>query len=452
MQKYKVVASKSQKKYTLIISADSEIEAKEKLHKDGYSLLSVVLFEEEKIEWNKFIFQVEKDWEIKDGIIVGKDIYKAYKKLKDDLEYHIIFLYPKGDEAAENAEKKQLIMEQLHVWYELQQQKEKMVLEPSWKNEEFYIKKQLDDTYELIEKVLEKLDHIFTYKNEYTISEEKILLIEKIYEKLKQIKKSTNISKLKEIGEKALIKIAEIEVQNISIKKDEDSKKLLKETNTLLKQIWSDKNFKEEGKDYVLNFKRFISDFWESIAFFSSKKNTRQKNVESIDTESYSFLKTLLLIEKYKEKLKLNTKEMRANIFLFINIFSGSEEKEKILLKRKVIQQNIALLTAKKDGSISSYTNVKKGAYKIIENISGLSIYTSNIFLLFSSIYISLFFFHIFSLFLGIQIFSFRSESIIFFLFFFLLYIIFSLSKNIFIMFSGIVFLVFFNIFIGVNF
>jgi len=41
MQKYKIVASKSQKKYTIIVSADSEAEAKEKLHKDGYSILSV---------------------------------------------------------------------------------------------------------------------------------------------------------------------------------------------------------------------------------------------------------------------------------------------------------------------------------------------------------------------------------------------------------------------------
>jgi DNA-dependent RNA polymerase auxiliary subunit epsilon len=41
MQKYKVVASKSQKKYTLIISADSESQAKEKLHNDAYSILSI---------------------------------------------------------------------------------------------------------------------------------------------------------------------------------------------------------------------------------------------------------------------------------------------------------------------------------------------------------------------------------------------------------------------------
>jgi len=61
MQKYKIVASKSQKKYTLVLSADSETEAKEKLHKEGYSILSVVLYDEEKaIQGKKFLFQIQK--------------------------------------------------------------------------------------------------------------------------------------------------------------------------------------------------------------------------------------------------------------------------------------------------------------------------------------------------------------------------------------------------------
>jgi DNA-dependent RNA polymerase auxiliary subunit epsilon len=41
MQKYKIVASKSQKRYTLVLSADSESHAREKIHKDGYSILSI---------------------------------------------------------------------------------------------------------------------------------------------------------------------------------------------------------------------------------------------------------------------------------------------------------------------------------------------------------------------------------------------------------------------------
>ncbi len=71
MPKYKIVASKSQNKYSLIVSADSENEAKEKVHKENYSILSVSEFQEEsKIEGNKFIFQVEMNGDIKNGIIL----------------------------------------------------------------------------------------------------------------------------------------------------------------------------------------------------------------------------------------------------------------------------------------------------------------------------------------------------------------------------------------------
>jgi DNA-dependent RNA polymerase auxiliary subunit epsilon len=70
MQKYKIVASKSQKRYTLILSADSESEAKEKLHKEGYSILTVSPVENATIEGNKFLFQIEKEGEIKNGVII----------------------------------------------------------------------------------------------------------------------------------------------------------------------------------------------------------------------------------------------------------------------------------------------------------------------------------------------------------------------------------------------
>ena len=67
-----------------------------------------------------------------------------------------------------------------------------------------------------------------------------------------------------------------------------------------------------------------------------------------IDTESYNFLKTVLLLEKYKEKLVENTKEIKYQRFLFLNPFVHSDYKEKHLLKRKVILQNISILKAKK--------------------------------------------------------------------------------------------------------
>jgi len=452
MQKYKIVASKSQKKYTIIVSADSEAEAKEKLHEDGYSLLSVMEVWDDEIQGKKFIFQVEKEGELKNGIIIWKDIYKVYKKLKDDLWYHIVYIYPEGDEAENNAKKKQFIMDQLDIWYKLQQQKEKMTEEKKSQDESFYLKKELDDTYALIEKVLYKLDNIFTHKVEYNISEEKFLKIEAVYEKLKQIKKSTNLAKLRQIGEKALMKIAEIEIENIGMKKDKESKLLLKETNSLLKKIGSNKSFKEEKSGASWKINELLSDIKENLFVFWKKWKKSEKRENKIDKESYSFLKTILLLEKYKEKLKDNTRDLKSNIFMFINIFDHSEEKEKILLKRKVIQQNIALLKAKKNGSMSSYTGIKKWIYKIIEGVMESSSYLWNILIFLSIIYIYIFLLYNFGGFIWVVNMTFTSENVIVFLFLFSIWIIFSLSRSISAVLFGVVFLCFLNIFIGVNF
>lgn len=87
-----------------------------------------------------------------------------------------------------------------------------------------------------------------------------------------------------------------------------------------------------------------------------------------MDKESYSFLKTVLLLEKYNQKLQENKREQKANLSLFLNPFNHSEKKEKILLRRKVIKQNITILQAKKNGTVSSYTSLKKGYKKLLEN------------------------------------------------------------------------------------
>jgi hypothetical protein len=65
MQKYKITASKSQKKYSFVLSAENEKLAKQRVHKDGYSILTVELFDEKNITRNTFIFEAEKSGEVK---------------------------------------------------------------------------------------------------------------------------------------------------------------------------------------------------------------------------------------------------------------------------------------------------------------------------------------------------------------------------------------------------
>jgi len=71
----------------------------------------------------------------------------------------------------------------------------------------FYLKKELDETYKLIDFILVKLDNILNDKEILNLEIEQKSKIKDIYNSIIKIKESTNISKLKEIGELALLKI-----------------------------------------------------------------------------------------------------------------------------------------------------------------------------------------------------------------------------------------------------
>ncbi|NDK10060.1 hypothetical protein GW846_04720 [Candidatus Gracilibacteria bacterium] len=453
MQKYKIVASKSQKKYTIIVSADSQAEAKEKLHKESYSILSISEVTKSDIEGQKFIFQIETQGNIKNGIIVGKDIFKVYVKLRDEMGYKVIFLYPEGDEAHNNAEKKQKIIDQLEHGFELQKETIKSQDIKKDNDETFIFKKEIQQTHDLVEKVLSKIDVILTDSKYAGLNPDFKLKLESIYEKLLHLRKSTNIVKLRDISELALQKIGEIELKVVESNKDSESRDLLQGTNDLLKKLGSHKKFIEADKDIKKIIMSFFSDLKFPSKFLSQGKlNSKSKKDALIDTKSYSFLKTSLLLEKYKEKLSENSKEIRKNIVLFINPFNKSEKKEKILLKRKVIQQNISILKAKKTGNISSYTSVKKGYSKTLELLHSFflsqSQYALILILLISILFLSVVNFGILNTDFSKNYINLVTGIL---MLFFVYYFSIS-SKNIFLIIINIVFFFFLFIFLQVNF
>jgi len=454
MQKYKIVASKSQKKYTLIVSADSESQAREKLHKDGYSILSIGEFSWSPVEWKKFLFQVERDGELKNGVIIWKDIFKVYVKLRDELWYNIVFLYPEWDEAHTNAEKKQQLITKLNSWYELQKKKIKVRQENQNSEESFYMKKQLDETYILVNSAIKKFDNIFNNRKQFNISDTRFSKLEAIYEKLIHIKSSTNIVKLKEIWELALIKIGQIELKSLEENKNAQSRQLVSETNKLLKKIGSHSQFIEQDRDIKRKIKDFLVSLKKVFSLSEIKKELRQKREkkELIDTQSYSFLKTILLLEKYREKHKENTKQIQKNFLLFLNPFSTSKLKEKIILKRRVISQNISILKAKKSWVIWSYTGVKKWYTKLIENFFSFLDFISKILLAWIVTYFISFLWaltlqhvNVFELYINAWI-------LIFMVLITTIFIILSISKNLFLLSLNVVFFSFIYIFSTVNF
>ena len=237
MQKYYIIATKSQKKYKLIMSAESIKEVQEKIHNEGYSILKIEEFNEflwEKSNLNRFIFYGEKWWIKKRGVIAWEDILKLYIKLKDELWYDIDGIYPENDPLYDDKEEIRKLTDNVSNLYALQKKKNSYSVKGQKKqinnndinywsvkstSEDFYLKKQLESVHNLLDVIIWKLETLFNEREKFSIDDEMYSKLQNIYEKIITIKKSSNLSKLKQIGEVALIKIGEIELRWIHIKK-----------------------------------------------------------------------------------------------------------------------------------------------------------------------------------------------------------------------------------------
>jgi len=108
--KYKVSVSKGQKKYSIVLSADSDVLAKKKVHDEWYSILGVQKIDEGKIEWHKFLFEaIDKKWVSKKWKVVAEDPFKVYVKLKEWLWYDVKFLFWEEDSYKSEWEKLDII-------------------------------------------------------------------------------------------------------------------------------------------------------------------------------------------------------------------------------------------------------------------------------------------------------------------------------------------------------
>lgn len=368
MPKFRVSVSKNQKKYTLILSANSEVKVKNKVHLEWYSILSIEEIDELKIEWHKFIFEaLDKNKNVKKGKVVSSDDFNVYVKLREGLSYDVKFLYSEEDKDKSEWEKLDIIthLEDQYSLYSAHKNKNSPKKESTREKKEsnksletFYMKKELEETYRLIDFVLIKLKNILENAIDEDIDFEKKDKLKTLFNSIVKIKKTTNINKLKEVWELALKKIWEIELKILEKNKDWKSKKLLKETNTLLKKLGSKEHFIEKEKDinYIIEqFTILIKDKFNSFI----KKRKKNKEEEPLDKDSAGYWKTELLIKKYLIKQKENNLEI---IKTFFKAFKKEEvvKLNDLKLKSKVIKQNIILLKMKQRGKKFSYTTIIK--------------------------------------------------------------------------------------------
>lgn len=374
MKKFKVSVSKGQKKFTLVLHAENEIEAKQRVHKEWYSILTLQEIWEEQQLWHAYSFVWIKDWEIKNGKVMWNEIFKVYVKLRKDLGYEIKEIYSIEQEKPDTAELQKQVrnLEQEYQIYletlgksERKKPKKEKVDDKIDKTKEtnidsFFVKKELEQTYKMIDFVLEKVKNLIENKEIEDLDPIQKEKLKTLYNSIIKIKKSTNIAKLKEVWELALYKVWLLELKELEKNKSWKMKGLLKDTNKLLKQIWSSKQFVEKEKDY----KRIVS---ERLTEFFSKHTQNKPIKQKVDKTSHEYIRTELLIRKYSEKLKENTQEILKNFFK-----KKSEKKDDLFLRRKVIKQNLVLYKVKQKGVNYSYTAIKKWYVHFLEFVEAI--------------------------------------------------------------------------------
>jgi hypothetical protein len=344
--------------------------------------LNVVELNETKIDWEKIIFKAIKNDEVKKWKVIWNDLFKVYFKLRDWLWYDVQELFYEKDKDSSQEEKNKLIWKlkkQYDLYIELNSKKKKEKTKSEkykskeWKYEThtewFYLKKELEASYKILDFVLNKFQNLFKNEKFWNLEVEKTKKLQEIYNKLVILKQSTNIWKIKKISELALLKIWEIELSLVENKKDQEAWVLLSETNKLLKQVWSKIQFKPKNEDFVYQFKIKLDYILKNLKEYF-KENFSKKEKKVIDEQSTYYLSTVLWIKKYKERLNKNTNNILKNFYVFIFPFWKLKEKrDRLKIERRLINSNLILLKSKINKSNFSYTKVKKWYNWIIDFI-----------------------------------------------------------------------------------
>lgn len=401
MKNFKVTVTKWTQKFDLIRNRESESILKEDLHKEGFSIVTITQTDNIEVSWARFYFEVNQDWILKQWSIISNDIFKAFLKIKDELKWDLVYIYQNKDDLLEEKEKNMKnLNEQYKVYLEFhkkellekevkEEKKQKIVKEE--KTDSFWLKKELEKVYILIDKVLEKLKYFIQLDNEKVLSFSRKEKIKDIYNNIIRLKSSTNVSKLYQIAEIALAKIWEIELEFVEKQKNDEYRNLLNSTNKLLKEAWSKTQFIEKEKDIVYILSQFFNEFKEKI-----KKEKKEKIV--VDTKSSLYLKNKVLYEKYENKYKLLQKEYYKNIFKFIipnkknNLYT-----ENFDIKKQVIKNNLFILKNRLTWSNFSYVKLIKWykytsdlVLKLVLFLQKYFIYSFLVYTLFLSIFLLL--------------------------------------------------------------
>ncbi len=382
---FQATCSKWSKKLTLTLNAVDIENARSVLHSQWYSIIeiheNVVVG---NVDGNFFYFDAKVNWLLQSGKIQSTDIFKSYKKLTEDLKYDIIYIYTNEWMPEES---KKLITAKVKDWYRLYRESmgEDVDMEDElrWKTQDqqemqeisWEVLKEIAKYGTVIDSSIEKIQNLFL-KYHQTITPEQKSNLETLENTLIQTKGTKNLWKMRTTVESGLRMIWETELSLLKIGMTEEKKQFLEETNALLKQVGSkDRIESKEDKENSLEFKinNLFSRTTKPVAVVVDKKEALKK-----DTNSFIYFKNKRELDIYKKKLSSIEIEIIKSVLTlkFVQL-------KKLLLKRKLVSQNIEIIDNRINNRIISYTQMIHGMeyyiksiFSTIETITNIFFYT----------------------------------------------------------------------------
>lgn len=399
---FQAVCSKWSKKLTLSIHANSLDEAKKLLHKQGYSIIEIKEVHEDVVnhDANFFFFDIIINWSIQTGKIQSDDIFKAYRKLVEDLKYTVQYIYttPSASE-----DQKKIITAKVKDGYRLyiestggqfKEEPKKNLTIDEQEIQEFspQLLRELEKYAKLTDETIEKIQNLLI-RNHATITPDQKGSLERIELELVQIKWTRNFKKIQWVLEDSLKQIWAIELDILKKGMIKEKEQFLQETNQLLKEIGSGERIQtEEQKKQTVEY--YVGSFFEKLKdFWKHTTNTEDTVVgggrKKIDVNSFIYLKSKRELDIYKKSLSKNNKEIFSAFFSF-----QWTKLKRLLLKRKLLSQNIHIIDNRIKNKNISYTRIIYGVEYYIKMffvfVRAIATFSLYILFLFSLTYIAL--------------------------------------------------------------
>ena len=217
--------------------------------------------------------------------------------------------------------------------------------------------KIIDDTTLKIQNLLVKYHDIVT--------EEQRAHLQNVEIELVQIKWVRNIGKIQSVLEDSLKKIGAVELEFLKKWAVAEKAKFLAETNKLLQWVGSSERIQtEEEKQKDIGYQ--LQSLFGKIGNTTKKTEKPVNTGKKVDTNSFIYFKNKRELDIYKKTHQKNDSAIVKAIFSF-----QFAQAKRLLLKRRLLKQNIAIIENRINNRSISYTKIAHGMDYYINSFFG---------------------------------------------------------------------------------